>query len=189
MASWCSWRVAILGVSPRRESGARSARRRMLWMRACAYCAPGRAAALSAHSRRTLIRVVFPPHAVTHGEKPHLGPLPRSRQMRSLTARTQNAMNEAGVCSASVGTRESAGWMRCWSASKSKPRSVAIMISPSITHRSGSSAVAAATSSGKYRVIGRSLRLPSSTCSRSLSVSRFGVFPTVTHGDWRALRV
>jgi len=42
--------------------------------------------------------------------------------------------------------------------------------------------------SGKYRVIGRSLRLPSSTCSTS-SVSRFGVFPTVTHGDWRALRV
>ena len=41
------------------------------------------------------------------------------------------------------------------------------MISPSMTQRSGSSALAAATSSGKYRVIGRSLRLPSSTSSES----------------------
>src|SRR5262249_61834281 len=33
----------------------------------------------------------------------------------------------------------------------------------SITHRRGNCSVTAATSSGKYRVIGRSLRLPSST--------------------------
>ena len=88
-------------------------------------------------------------------------------------------MKEAGVCSASIRTRESAGWMRCCSASKSKPRSVAMMISPSMTQRSGSSATAAATSSGKYRVIGRSLRLPSSTSSKSrkqidLNPSHFG---------------
>ena len=88
-------------------------------------------------------------------------------------------MKEAGVCSASIRTRESAGWMRCCSASKSNPRSVAMMISPSMTQRSGSSALAAATSSGKYRVIGRSLRLPSSTSSESrkqidLKPSHFG---------------
>ena len=40
-------------------------------------------------------------------------------------------------------------------------------ISPSITQRSGSSALIAATSSGKYRVIGRSFRLPISTSSPS----------------------
>src|SRR5271170_6573475 len=53
--------------------------------------------------------------------------------------------------------------MRCCRASKSKPRSS----SPPITQRFGNSAVAAATSSGKYRVSGRSLRLPSSTWSVS----------------------
>jgi hypothetical protein len=40
-------------------------------------------------------------------------------------------------------------------------------ISPSTTHRSGNSALIAATNSGKYRVMGRSLRLPSSTSSPS----------------------
>src|ERR1700733_16228221 len=40
-------------------------------------------------------------------------------------------------------------------------------ISPSTTQRSGNSAMAAATNSGKYRVIGFSLRLPTSTCSPS----------------------
>src|SRR3984885_11098746 len=40
-------------------------------------------------------------------------------------------------------------------------------ISPSITQRSGNSAMAAATNSGKYRVIGFSLRLPTSTWSPS----------------------
>src|ERR1700758_5764879 len=76
-------------------------------------------------------------------------------------------MKDAGVFAASIRTRESAGWIRCCSASKSRPCSVAITISPSITQRSGSSSRTAATSSGKYRVIGRSLRLPSSTSSRS----------------------
>ena len=45
-----------------------------------------------------------------------------------------------------------------------------MMISPSITQRSGRFAVTAATSSGKYRVIGRSLRLPISTSSPSLKM-------------------
>ncbi|COW82526.1 Uncharacterised protein [Mycobacterium tuberculosis] len=58
-------------------------------------------------------------------------------------------MKEAGVRSASIRTLDSAGWMRCCSASKSKPWSVAMMISPSITQRCGSSALIAATSSGK----------------------------------------
>src|SRR5437588_12137605 len=40
-------------------------------------------------------------------------------------------------------------------------------ISPSTTQRVGNSAVAAATNSGKYRVIGFSLRLPTSTCPPS----------------------
>ena len=58
-------------------------------------------------------------------------------------------MKDAGVVSASIRTRESAGWMRCCSASKSRPWSVAMTISPSITQRSGSSACTAATNSGK----------------------------------------
>jgi hypothetical protein len=58
-------------------------------------------------------------------------------------------MKDAGVCSASIRTRESAGWMRCCRASKSKPWSVAMTISPSITQRFGNSTWAAATSSGK----------------------------------------
>ncbi|SKV04154.1 Uncharacterised protein [Mycobacteroides abscessus subsp. abscessus] len=76
-------------------------------------------------------------------------------------------MKEEGVCSANSRTRESAGWIRCCSASKSRPASVAITISPSTTHRGGSSASTAATNSGKYRVSGFSLRLPSSTSSPS----------------------
>ncbi len=58
-------------------------------------------------------------------------------------------MNAAGVCPASRFTRDTAGWMRCCSASKSSPESVAMTISPSTTQRSGSSARNAATSSGK----------------------------------------
>lgn len=58
-------------------------------------------------------------------------------------------MNDAGVASASIRTRDSAGWMRCCSASKSRPWSVAMTISPSITQRCGSSARTAATNSGK----------------------------------------
>ena len=41
------------------------------------------------------------------------------------------------------------------------------MISPSITARGGKFASTASTTSGKYRVIGRSLRLPISTSSPS----------------------
>ncbi len=41
------------------------------------------------------------------------------------------------------------------------------MISPSIAHRSGRFAFTASTSSGKYRVIGFSFRLPISTSSPS----------------------
>ena len=76
-------------------------------------------------------------------------------------------MNDAGVCSLSMVTRDVAGWMRCCRASKSSPASVAITISPSTTHRSGSSRLIASTSSGKYRVIGFSLRLPNSISSPS----------------------
>ena len=78
-------------------------------------------------------------------------------------------MKLAGVCSASRFTRLAAGWMRCWSASKSRMlRAVsATTISPSITDRSGKFASTAATTSGKYRVIGFSLRLPISTSSPS----------------------
>ncbi len=45
-----------------------------------------------------------------------------------------------------------------------------MMISPSMTHFSGRFAVTAATISGKYRVIGRSLRLPISTSPPSLKM-------------------
>ncbi len=66
-------------------------------------------------------------------------------------------------------TRLAAGWMRCCRASKSSVlRSVsATMISPSITARGGKLASTASTTSGKYRVIGFSLRLPISTSSPS----------------------
>ena len=74
-----------------------------------------------------------------------------------------------GVWVASSSTRLAAGWIRSCSASKSSrlPSPSGITISPSMTHRSGSSALTAATSSGKYRVIGRSFRLPISTSSPS----------------------
>ena len=76
-------------------------------------------------------------------------------------------MNEAGVRSASRLTRLVAGWMRCRSASKPSRSPWTMMTSPSMTHRSGRFAFTASTTSGKYRVIGRSLRLPSSTSSPS----------------------
>jgi len=71
-------------------------------------------------------------------------------------------MKCAGVSVASSVTRLAAGWIRCSSASKSsrRPSWPGTTISPSITHRRGNCSVTAATSSGKYRVIGRSLRLP-----------------------------
>ena len=58
-------------------------------------------------------------------------------------------MNEAGVVSASILTREAAGWTRCSSASKSSPCAAAMTISPSTTQRSGSCALTASTTSGK----------------------------------------
>ncbi len=64
-------------------------------------------------------------------------------------------------------TRDAAGWIRCSRASKSSRSPVTMTISPSTTHRSGSDAFTAATTSGKYRVRGFSLRLPSSTSSPS----------------------
>jgi len=57
------------------------------------------------------------------------------------------------------------GW--CSHASKSSPLPAAMTNSPSTTHRSGSWAWTAATTSGKYLVSGFSLRLPSSTSSPS----------------------
>jgi hypothetical protein len=77
------------------------------------------------------------------------------------------ATNDAGVVPASSLIRDSAGWIRCESASKSSPEGPAITISPSRTHRSGRSRWSGAMSSGKYRVRGFSLRLPSSTSSPS----------------------
>ncbi len=60
-------------------------------------------------------------------------------------------MKLAGVCSASIRTRLSAGWIRCWRASKSSVlRSVsATTISPSTTARGGKLARTASTTSGK----------------------------------------
>jgi hypothetical protein len=55
----------------------------------------------------------------------------------------------AGVFSASMFTRDSAGWMRWLSASKSRRPSSAMTISPSRTHRSGRFSFTAVTTSGK----------------------------------------
>ena len=67
--------------------------------------------------------------------------------------------------------RDSAGWMR-WDSetqsSRSDPSTArATTSSPSTTQRSGNSAFTASTTSGKYRVSGRSLREPSTTSSPS----------------------
>ena len=58
---------------------------------------------------------------------------------RSPSASRSNATNDAGVSAARRRTRDSAGWMRCSSASKSRPRVVGggETISPSTTHRCG----------------------------------------------------
>ncbi len=85
----------------------------------------------------------------------------------SPSASRSNATYDAGVSAASRRTRESAGWIRCCSTSNSSRPSTATTISPSTTQRSGSSALNASTSSGKYRVIGFSLREPISTSSPS----------------------
>ncbi len=73
----------------------------------------------------------------------------RAVKSTSPSASRSNAMNEAGVFSASMRTRDSAGWMRCCSASKSRPWSVAMTISPSTTQRSGNSAMARGNQLGK----------------------------------------
>ncbi len=86
---------------------------------------------------------------------------------RSSRASRSKATKLAGVFSASIRTRDSAGWSRCWRASKSRPPSVTTTTSPSTTHRGGSARCSSSTSSGKYRVRGRSLRDPSSISSPS----------------------
>ena len=58
-------------------------------------------------------------------------------------------MKLAGVSPASRVTRLAAGWMRCWSAQKSRPPSPAMTISPSITARGGKLRLTASTTSGK----------------------------------------
>ena len=58
-------------------------------------------------------------------------------------------MKLAGVVPASSATRLAAGWMRCWSAQKSRPPSPATTISPSITARGGKLRMTASTTSGK----------------------------------------
>ena len=58
------------------------------------------------------------------------------RGRRSPAGRTRRTT--AGDSFASLATREAAGCRRSWSASKSNPCGVAITISPSITHPSGS---------------------------------------------------
>ncbi len=60
-------------------------------------------------------------------------------------------MNDAGVSFISRRTRDSAGWMRCCSASKSSPVPSAVntTTSPSITNSSAGSVPTASTISGK----------------------------------------
>ncbi|GAA3292683.1 hypothetical protein GCM10020295_12610 [Streptomyces cinereospinus] len=86
---------------------------------------------------------------------------------RSASASRSKATNEDGVRSASVRTREPAGWIRSVSASKSSRPSRAITISPSSTQRCGNRSAKAATSSGKYLVSGLVVRLASTTSAPS----------------------
>ena len=55
-------------------------------------------------------------------------------KLRSPVARRSKAINDEGVSFASFATREAAGCRRSCNASKSRPRSVMITISPSTTH-------------------------------------------------------
>ena len=64
-------------------------------------------------------------------------------------AATLKAMKRAGVRSASIRTRDSAGWMRSLIAPKEIPPSTGTTSSPSTTQRSGSVARNGASSSGK----------------------------------------
>ena len=85
---------------------------------------------------------------------------------RSSTASTSNATNDAGVSAASIRTRDSAGWIRSWSRSKSSPAGPATTISPSTALSAGNAFESAAGSSGKYRFSGRLSRLWISTSPR-----------------------
>jgi hypothetical protein len=71
----------------------------------------------------------------------------------SPSARTSNVTSIGGVSPASRLIRDSAGWMRCDSASQSRrsepPTDRATTSSPSTTQRSGNSAFTASTISGK----------------------------------------
>jgi len=96
-------------------------------------------------------------------------------------------MKLAGVCRESNATRLAAGWMRCWSTSNSNRSPTTTTISPSTTQRCGRFALTAVTISGKYRVIGRSLREPISTSSPSRKMierkpSHFGSYDSAPVG-------
>ena len=78
---------------------------------------------------------------------------------------------DAGVRSASVATRDAAGWIRCRRASKSSPPGPAITISPSSTAGPGNAASSGATTSGKYRFSGLQSRLCRYTPSGPLNTS------------------
>ena len=72
-----------------------------------------------------------------------------SRRSSSPRASRSQPTKLAGVSSASIFTRDAAGWIRSRSASKSSSPSRAITTSPSTTQRSGSDALRGAASSGK----------------------------------------
>ena len=97
----------------------------------------------------------------------------RSTNDSSPSASRSKATYDAGVFSASMVIRDSAGWIRSWRVSNSSRDSPAppsaTNSSPSSTHRSGSCSRAAATTSGKYRVSGFVFRDASSTSSPSLN--------------------
>ena len=97
----------------------------------------------------------------------------RSTNDSSPSASRSKATYDAGVFSASMVIRDSAGWIRSWRISNSSRDSPAppsaTNSSPSSTHRSGSCSRAAATTSGKYRVSGFVFRDASSTSSPSLN--------------------
>ena len=67
-------------------------------------------------------------------------PAARARRSSSPSASRSQATNDAGDSSASIFTRDAAGWMRSSSASNSSAPSRAMTTSPSRTQRSGSAA-------------------------------------------------
>ena len=98
---------------------------------------------------------------------------------RSPTASRSNATNDAGVSSASILTRDSAGWMRICSRSNSSPCGPATTTSPSTMHSGGKVPTSAGTSSGKYRFSGFLSRLwmyasPPETNTIARNPSHFG---------------